>query len=103
MAPDGKEKTVLPGCKTGSGLYIAYKVVLPTAIVKGTEDAELDAERDSLAKEWNGKVTLANCASKPATRSTRFHHPRQTGEGEGRSDHPRAWNTSPKSRSTWWR
>ena len=40
----------------GRGVYFAYKIILPTAIVKGTEDEELDAERDSLAKEWKGKV-----------------------------------------------
>ena len=53
----GNVKTVLLGCKTDAGAYLAYKVILPTSIVKGTEDAELDAERDSLAKEWKGKVT----------------------------------------------
>jgi regulation of enolase protein 1 (concanavalin A-like superfamily) len=52
----GKVRTVLFGCKIDAGTYIAYKVILPTAIVKGTENAELDAERDGLAKEWNGKV-----------------------------------------------
>ncbi len=53
----GNAKTILIGCKTDAGAYFAYKVILPTAIVKGTEDAELDAERDAIAKEWNGKVT----------------------------------------------
>lgn len=53
----GNVKTVLLGCHTDAGVYIAYKVMLPTAIVKGTENAELDAERDGLAKEWHGKVT----------------------------------------------
>jgi regulation of enolase protein 1 (concanavalin A-like superfamily) len=50
-------QTVLLGCKTDAGAYIAYKVILPTAIAKGTENEELDAERDGLAKEWNGTVT----------------------------------------------
>jgi regulation of enolase protein 1 (concanavalin A-like superfamily) len=53
----GNVKTVLLGCKTVAGVYIAYKIIMPTAIVKGTEDAELDAERDAIAKEWKGKVT----------------------------------------------
>ena len=53
----GDVKTVIIGCEGTGGLFIAYKVQLPTTIVKGTEDAELDAERDSMAKEWNGKVT----------------------------------------------
>ena len=52
----GNVKTVLVGCKTDSGAYFAYKVILPTSIVKGTEDEELDAERDAMAKEWKGKV-----------------------------------------------
>lgn len=52
----GQVKTVLLGCTTDGGMYLAYKIILPTTIVKGTEDAELDAERDSMAKEWQGKV-----------------------------------------------
>ena len=53
----GSVKTVLLGCKTETGVYLAYKDIMPTSIVKGSEDAELDAERDGLAKEWKGKVT----------------------------------------------
>jgi regulation of enolase protein 1 (concanavalin A-like superfamily) len=53
---DGNVKTVLVGYKGEAGIYLAYKVILPTKIVKGTEEAELDAERDALAKDWNGKV-----------------------------------------------
>jgi regulation of enolase protein 1 (concanavalin A-like superfamily) len=52
----GDVKTILIGCNTDAGAYFAYKVILPTSIVKGTEDAELDAERDAMAKEWKGKV-----------------------------------------------
>jgi regulation of enolase protein 1 (concanavalin A-like superfamily) len=52
----GNVKTVLLGTKTEAGVYLTYKVILPTSIVKGTEDAELDAERDDLAREWKGKV-----------------------------------------------
>src|SRR4051812_40356505 len=37
----GEVKTVLLGCTTESGVYLALKVTLPTAIVKGTEEAEL--------------------------------------------------------------
>src|SRR5436190_16389862 len=54
--PGGKVKTVLLGTRTEAGVYVTYKVILPTSIVKGTEDAELDAERDGMAKEWKGKV-----------------------------------------------
>ncbi len=52
----GEVKTTLIGCATEGGIYYVQKVVIPTSIVKGTEDAELDAERDDWAKEWNGKV-----------------------------------------------
>jgi regulation of enolase protein 1 (concanavalin A-like superfamily) len=52
----GNVKTIMLGCIGDGGAYFALKVVMPTSIVKGTEDAELDAERDGLAKEWNGKV-----------------------------------------------
>jgi regulation of enolase protein 1 (concanavalin A-like superfamily) len=54
---DGNVKTILIGCKGSGGVYMVYKIILPTAIVKGTENDELDAERDGLAKEWKGKVT----------------------------------------------
>ena len=52
----GNVKSILVGCKGEAGLYMAFKIILPTTIVKGTEEAELDAERDGLAKEWKGKV-----------------------------------------------
>ncbi len=54
--PGGTVKMVIVGCETASGLYIARKIEFPTAIVKGTEEKELDEERDYMAKEWNGKV-----------------------------------------------
>ena len=38
----GDVKTVLIGCRGEAGAYFAYKIILPTSIVKGTEDAELD-------------------------------------------------------------
>jgi len=52
----GDVKTVILRCEGEAGIYLAYKIQLPTSIVKGTEDAELDAERDYLAKQWKGKV-----------------------------------------------
>src|SRR4029077_2533268 len=54
--PGGTVKVMMVGCQTDSGVYIAYRIDLPTAVVKGTEDAELNAARDDLAQEWNGKV-----------------------------------------------
>ncbi|HEX5272673.1 MAG TPA: DUF1349 domain-containing protein [Gemmataceae bacterium] len=44
------------GCKTAGGIYMVVKVSFPTPIVRGAEDAALDAERDDFASEWNGKV-----------------------------------------------
>ncbi len=52
----GTIKILVLGCKAQNAYYIAYKIEHPTAIVKGTEEAELNAERDFLAEEWNGKV-----------------------------------------------
>lgn len=54
--PGGTVRVMTIGCSTDSGIYLAYRIDLPTALVKGTEDAELDAARDDLAEEWNGKV-----------------------------------------------
>ena len=54
--PGGKVQTIIVGCATPGGVYIAYRVLLPTPVVRGAEDRELDAERDDFAQEWNGKV-----------------------------------------------
>ncbi len=54
--PGGKIQTLTIGCDTPGGVYLAYKITLPTAVVRGAEDRELDAERDFFAKEWNGRV-----------------------------------------------
>jgi regulation of enolase protein 1 (concanavalin A-like superfamily) len=53
---DGTTRVTALGGKSDSGLYLVYKIELPTAVLKGTEDRELDAERDALADEFNGKV-----------------------------------------------
>lgn len=52
----GDVKFTIIGCGGVGGIYMAYKVEEPTAVVKGTEDTELDAKRDFFAKEFNGKV-----------------------------------------------
>jgi regulation of enolase protein 1 (concanavalin A-like superfamily) len=54
--PGGTVKVLMIGCKANGGAYVALKVELPTPIVRGAEDTELDAERNDLAEEWNGKV-----------------------------------------------
>jgi regulation of enolase protein 1 (concanavalin A-like superfamily) len=51
-----KIKVSVLGCTTEAGSYFAYKVDLTTAVVPGAEEAELDAQRDALAEEWNGEV-----------------------------------------------
>lgn len=55
--PGGIVKSTIIGCKTESGFYMVYRIDIPTAIAKGAEDAELNAARDDLADDWNGKVT----------------------------------------------
>lgn len=52
----GGVRVQIVGCKTESGVYQVYRIDLPTAIVKGAEETELNAARDDLAEEWNGKV-----------------------------------------------
>jgi hypothetical protein len=54
--PGGTVKVLTIGCQTEGGTYLAYRIDLPTAVVKGAEEAELNATRDDLAQEWNGKV-----------------------------------------------
>jgi regulation of enolase protein 1 (concanavalin A-like superfamily) len=54
--PDGTIKVMVIGCQTESGIYIAQKIELPTPVVPGAEDAQLNTERDEFAEEWNGKV-----------------------------------------------
>ncbi len=54
--PGGKVQTIIIGCETPGGVYLAYRILLPTPVVRGAEDRELDAERDYFAQEWNGKV-----------------------------------------------
>jgi regulation of enolase protein 1 (concanavalin A-like superfamily) len=52
----GTLKTLIIGCTANGAVYLVYRVQFPTAILKGTEEMELNAERDDLAEEWNGKV-----------------------------------------------
>jgi regulation of enolase protein 1 (concanavalin A-like superfamily) len=55
--PGGTLSIFTVGCQTAAGTYLAFRVAFPTAVVRpGTEERELDAERDRLAEEWNGKV-----------------------------------------------
>src|SRR5947209_3435980 len=48
----GVTKILQIGCETDAGVYIAQKIEFPTAVVKGAENEQLDAERDAFAAEW---------------------------------------------------
>ena len=52
----GVVKTTTLGCRTDSGVYLVSRIDLPTAIVRGAEETELNAARDDIAQDWNGKV-----------------------------------------------
>ena len=52
----GVTKILQIGCETDAGVYLAQKIEFPTAVVKGAENDQLDAERDGFAAEWRGKV-----------------------------------------------
>lgn len=54
--PGGKVQTLMTSCATPGGAYIAFRILLPTPVIRGAEDKALDMERDDLAQEWNGKV-----------------------------------------------
>ena len=54
--PGGRLKIVNVECETPSAAYIAQRITLPTAIVKGAEGNQLVAFRDYFAKLFNGKV-----------------------------------------------
>ncbi len=54
--PDGKVNVLEIGCRTEVGGYFVYKIELPTAVVRGAEQRQLDVERDEFARDFNGKV-----------------------------------------------
>ncbi len=54
--PGSSVDILMIGCETEDGTYLALRVAYPTAVVKGAEDHLLDAERDALVKEWNGRL-----------------------------------------------
>ena len=54
--PGGRLKIVNVECDTPSAVYLAQRIVLPTAVVKGAEGNSLVAFRDYFAKLFNGKV-----------------------------------------------
>ena len=52
----GGTQYVIVACVTPPVDYIAQKITLPTPIVRGAENVELDNIRDDFAKEFNGRV-----------------------------------------------
>jgi regulation of enolase protein 1 (concanavalin A-like superfamily) len=54
--PGGRMKIVVVVCDTPSVAYIAQKVTLPTAVLKGAEGQSLTSFRDYIAKKFKGKV-----------------------------------------------
>jgi regulation of enolase protein 1 (concanavalin A-like superfamily) len=53
--PGGTLRILTVGCETDGGLYFVHRVDFP-GVVRGPEDQLLDATRDGLAEDWNGKV-----------------------------------------------
>ncbi len=54
--PGGRLKVVEVECDTPSAVYTVQKITLPTAIVKGAEQNQLNAFRDRMALITKGKV-----------------------------------------------
>jgi hypothetical protein len=50
-------KVLLLGCHTDDGVYLAYRVDMPALVPRGMAERALDAQRNSFAQEWNGRVT----------------------------------------------
>jgi S1-C subfamily serine protease len=50
-------KTVQIGCVNENGLYMAYRIELPSALKGGTEGKFMDALRDYYVDEWEGVLT----------------------------------------------
>jgi regulation of enolase protein 1 (concanavalin A-like superfamily) len=53
----GPARVVVQGCRTAAGSYLVEKKAFPTGMIVGTEDSQLDAERDELAREYGGNPT----------------------------------------------
>ncbi len=52
----GTVRVLMLGCDTEKGAYLAFRVDIPTAVAKGSEEQVLDAQRNFFAEEWKGKV-----------------------------------------------
>ena len=71
--PDGQVQIQFKGCRTGGGTYIVQRAEYPTNLIAGTEDTQLDSERDELARQYGGnptgekKVTLGDSSGREFT------------------------------------
>ena len=53
----GPGRVQVRGCRTAAGSYFVEKMEYPTGMIAGTEDSQLDTERDELAREFGGNPT----------------------------------------------
>ena len=54
--PGGRVKIIMVACETPAVGYIAEKIVMPTAVIRGSEMNMLVSYRDFFAQEFHGKV-----------------------------------------------
>jgi regulation of enolase protein 1 (concanavalin A-like superfamily) len=52
----GTIKVLLLGCHNDDGVYLAFRIDMPKPIPQAVAERILDAQRDSFAEEWDGKV-----------------------------------------------
>jgi S1-C subfamily serine protease/regulation of enolase protein 1 (concanavalin A-like superfamily) len=52
----GNVRTLLLGCRTDDGLYLAFRIDLPVPVPRNLVERVLDAERNHFAQQWNGRV-----------------------------------------------
>jgi regulation of enolase protein 1 (concanavalin A-like superfamily) len=56
-AGGGPGRVLIRGCRTAAGNYLVEKMEYPTGMIAGSEDSQLDTERDELAREFGGNPT----------------------------------------------
>ena len=72
-APDGEVRMSIRGCRAAGGNYFVQKSEFATNLIRGTDDSQLDAERDEFARQYGGtptgekKVTLGGIPGREFT------------------------------------
>jgi len=56
QSPRGVVKIFLVGCESAGAAYLAFRLDVPAAVPRGSEEQLLDAERDFFAEMWKGRV-----------------------------------------------